>query len=54
MTNVNSSQATRKWTDAGFSANNLTFSPLVPPHFKIKHQTLSGTVPCTSTMTVTP
>jgi hypothetical protein len=57
LTNVNSSQATRKWTDAGFSANNLTFSPLVPPHFKIKHQTPfspGASVTCTSTMTVTP
>jgi hypothetical protein len=56
LTYVNSSQATRRWTEAGFSANNLTFSPLVPPHFKIRsqNQTIGDKIVCTSTMTVTP
>jgi TadE-like protein len=54
--NVNSSQATRMWTDAGFTANNLTFNPLVPPHYKIKKQTIrqGEVVACGSTMTVAP
>ena len=44
------------WVPAGFSAGNLIFSPLVPPHYKIKNQSLSfnSSVPCTSTMNVTP
>lgn len=44
------------WVPAGFSASNLVFSPLVPPHYKIKTQSLTfnSSVPCTSTMTVTP
>lgn len=54
--NVNSSQATRMWTDAGFTANNLTFNPLVPPHYKIKKQSIAKGEPvsCGSTMTVAP
>jgi hypothetical protein len=42
------------WVDAGFSSNNLLFSPFVPPHFDIKRQSrVAGTtVPCTSAMTV--
>ena len=53
---ASSSTATATWVAAGFTANNLSFSPLVPPHFTIKHQTLSKarSVPCTSTMTVSP
>ena len=57
LVNVNTSQATRKWTDAGFSANNLTFNPLVPPNYKIKSQlglTAGQPYACTSTMTVKP
>jgi len=44
------------WVPAGFSAGNLVFSPLVPPHYKIRDQSLAfnSSVPCTSTMTVTP
>lgn len=44
------------WVPAGFSAGNLVFSPLVPPHYKIKNQSIAfnTSVPCTSTMTVTP
>lgn len=54
--NVNSSQATRMWTDAGFAANNLTFNPLVPPHYKLKRQSIAkgSVVSCGSTMTVAP
>jgi Flp pilus assembly protein TadG len=54
--NVNTSQATRKWTNNGFSANNLSFNPLVPPNYRIKSQTLPKGTPflCTSTMTVKP
>lgn len=44
------------WVPAGFSAGNLIFSPLVPPHYKIRTQTISfnSSVPCSSTMKVTP
>jgi hypothetical protein len=54
--NFNTSQATRMWTTAGFSANNLTFNPLVPPNYKIKKQSISAgeTKPCTSTIIVAP
>jgi hypothetical protein len=54
--NANTSQATRTWTNAGFEASKLIFSPLVPPNFKIKTQTLpsGSSVPCSSTMTVSP
>ena len=54
--NTNTSQATRTWTDAGFLANNLTFNPLVPPNYKIKHQSITAGTPvaCTITMAVTP
>lgn len=53
---TNSSTATATWVAAGFTANNLSFNPLVPPHFTIKHQstTKGKSVACTSTMTVTP
>ena len=42
------------WLAAGFSSQNLLFSPFVPPHFDIKDQSrAAGTfVPCTSGMTV--
>src|SRR5262245_7941185 len=51
---TSTSTATATWVAAGFSASNLSFSPLVPPHFTIKHQTLTKgkSVPCTSAMTV--
>jgi hypothetical protein len=51
-----SSIVTAKWTGAGFAANNLAFNPLVPPHYRIKTQTLTknSSVPCTSSMTVSP
>ena len=53
---VRTNQATKAWTDNGFAANNLVFNPLVPPHYRIRTQTLTpmGAAPCTSTMTVTP
>lgn len=56
LKNDNSSTATAEWTGAGFAANNLAFNPLVPPHYRIRTQTLtkSTSVPCTSSMTVTP
>lgn len=56
LNNVNSSQATRAWTDGGFAANNLVFNPLVPPHYKIRKQTIpkESEVSCGSTMTVAP
>ena len=53
--NVNTSQATSKWTTAGFTANNLVFSPLVPPNYKIKTQSVlkGSSIACSSSMTVT-
>ncbi|HUR03543.1 MAG TPA: TadE/TadG family type IV pilus assembly protein [Nonomuraea sp.] len=44
------------WVAAGFTANNLIFDPLVPPHYKIRTQTIAfnSSVPCSSSMTVTP
>jgi Flp pilus assembly protein TadG len=53
---MNSNKATAAWVAAGFSANNLTFNPLVPPHYRIKRQIpASGTkVLCTSTGSVSP
>jgi Flp pilus assembly protein TadG len=56
LNQVNTSQATRKWTDNGFAANNLSFNPLVPPNYKITQQTLTAgtSYVCTSTMTVKP
>jgi Flp pilus assembly protein TadG len=52
----NTSAATATWVAAGFAANNLSFNPLVPPHYTIKSQTLlkNKSVACTSTMTVAP
>lgn len=54
--NGNSRNAVGQWTAAGFTASNLIFSPLVPPHYSVKSQTLTAytSVPCDSTMTVTP
>jgi Flp pilus assembly protein TadG len=42
------------WINAGFTANNLLFSPFVPPHFDIKAQShvACSVVPCSSGMTV--
>jgi hypothetical protein len=56
LKNTDTSAATGIWVAAGFSANNLSFNPLVPPNYSIKHQSLTRltTVACTSTMTVTP
>lgn len=56
LRDVNTSQATRRWTDGGFAASNLTFNPLVPPHFKIRIQSLAAgaSTSCDSTMTVAP
>jgi Flp pilus assembly protein TadG len=56
LKNDDSSIATGKWTAAGFTANNLGFNPLVPPHYRIRTQTLTknSMVACTSSMTVTP
>ena len=53
---TSSSAATATWVAAGFTANNLSFNPLVPPHYTIKHQSITKakSVPCTSTMTVSP
>jgi Flp pilus assembly protein TadG len=46
--------ALRVWIAAGFTSNNLLFSPFVPPHFDIKAQSVAAgsSVPCTSGMTV--
>lgn len=57
LTGVNTSRATKRWTDAGFAANNLSFKPLVPPHFRIRiqSQSVGAALPCASTtMTVEP
>jgi hypothetical protein len=57
LKNKDSSEAVGTyWVPAGFTAGNLIFSPLVPPHYKIKNQSIAfnSMVPCTSTMTVTP
>jgi hypothetical protein len=53
---ADSSTATAAWVAAGFSASNLAFNPLVPPHYTIKKQTLTKakSVPCDSGMTVAP
>ena len=53
---TSSSTATATWVARGFSANNLSFNPLVPAHYTIKHQTITKdkSVACTSTMTVSP
>ena len=53
---TSSSTATATWVARGFSANNLSFNPLVPTHYTIKHQTITKdkSVLCTSTMSVSP
>jgi Flp pilus assembly protein TadG len=42
------------WTSAGFYAGNILFSPLVPPHYIIRSQSLAQNQngPCSSTITV--
>jgi Flp pilus assembly protein TadG len=54
LVGVRTNQAVKKWTDNGFSANNLIFSPSVPQHYTIARQSLpvTPTVVCTSVMTV--
>lgn len=44
------------WVPAGFAASNLVFDPGVPPHYRIRTQSISfnSSVPCTSSMRVTP
>ena len=56
LVNVQTTQATGRWTNAGFSANNLAFNPLVPPNYKIRTQseTAGRSILCNSTMTVAP
>jgi hypothetical protein len=56
MKNQDTSAAGATWTGAGFTASNLLYSPLVPPNYTIKNQSLtkSTSVVCTSTMTVSP
>jgi len=56
LVNVNTSQATNRWTSAGFAANNLAFNPLVPPNYKIRTQSeIAGrSILCNSTMSVAP
>jgi hypothetical protein len=54
---VDSNQAVPQWwRPAGFNANNLLFTPLVPPKYTIRTQSIPAntSVPCTETMTVTP
>jgi curved DNA-binding protein CbpA len=49
-----SSLAQRDWNAAGFSGT-MVFSPVVPPHYQVKSQSLSigSSVDCTSGITVT-
>lgn len=57
LIDVQTSQATSRWTAAGFAANNLAFNPLVPPNYKIKHMSpwsAGQGVLCTASMTVSP
>jgi hypothetical protein len=51
---LRTNQATQPWTQAGFTANNLLFNPLVPKHYDIEDQSLAPntSVPCTTSMTV--
>jgi Flp pilus assembly protein TadG len=53
--NKTTSEAVGLWTNAGFAAGNILFSPLVPPHYTIRDQSLSqnAVAPCSSTITVT-
>jgi hypothetical protein len=54
LIDVQSSLAQRDWTAAGFSGT-VVFSPVVPPHYQIKSQSLAigSSVDCTSGITVT-
>jgi hypothetical protein len=56
LINVESNAAANEWRLAGFVASNLIFNPLVPPNYKVGHQSRAAntSVACTSTMTVTP
>jgi Flp pilus assembly protein TadG len=56
LVNVQTTQATGRWTNAGFAANNLAFNPLVPPNYKIRSQseTAGRSIPCNSSMSVAP
>ncbi len=56
LIDINTTAAVNRWTNAGFAANSLAFNPLVPPSYKIKHQsqTAGSSRPCDSTMSVTP
>ena len=56
LAHISTSLAIGIWTGRGFSAANLSFNPLVPPHWTIKKQTIhkETSVLCSSTMTVTP
>jgi len=56
MKNLDTSAAGPAWTGAGFTATNLLYSPLIPPNYTIKNQsvTKNTSVACTSTMTVSP
>jgi hypothetical protein len=54
---VDSNRAVNQhWRPAGFNPNNLLFTPIVPPQYVIRSQSIPATtsVPCTSDMTVTP
>jgi hypothetical protein len=56
LVDVQTTQALSRWTAAGFSANHLAFNPLVPPNYKIRNQTQTAgfSIPCSSSMTVSP
>lgn len=56
LVDVQTTQALSRWTGAGFTASHLAFNPLVPPNYKIKHQSQSAgfSIPCSSSMLVTP
>lgn len=56
LKDVSTNLAVGIWTGRGFSAANLSFNPLVPPHWTIKRQSLNKNTSelCSSTMTVTP
>jgi Flp pilus assembly protein TadG len=56
LINVQSNAAANQWRLAGFVPSNLIYSPLVPPNYKVGHQSRAAntSVACSSTMTVTP
>ena len=56
LKNSDTSTAVATWTGRGFTAGNLAFFPLVPPHYRIRTQDIAfnSSVPCSSSMTVTP